>query len=46
LIRPRVTTVSEVLTVHSSPDQITAMLSVDFDDLISARAVEQMVCQI
>jgi cation diffusion facilitator family transporter len=44
--RPGVTSVGEVLTVHSSPDQITAMLSVDFDDRISAREVEQMVCEI
>jgi cation diffusion facilitator family transporter len=44
--RGGVTGVGEVLTVHSSPDQITAMLSVDFDDGISARAVEQLVCEI
>jgi len=36
----------EVRTVHSSPDQITAMLSVDFDDKISAGDVEQIVCAI
>jgi len=36
----------EVRTVHSSPDQITAMLSVDFDDSISAGDVEQIVCEI
>ena len=36
----------EVLTVHSSPDQITAMLSVDFDDAISAADVEHIVCTI
>jgi cation diffusion facilitator family transporter len=41
-----VTAVGEVLTVHSSPDQITAMLSVDFEDQISARQVEALVCQI
>jgi hypothetical protein len=35
-----------VLTVHSAPDQITAMLSVDFDDRISARQVERLVCEI
>ena len=44
--REGVTTVGEILTVHSSPDQITAMLSVDFDDHISARQVERLVCQI
>ncbi|WP_294006824.1 cation diffusion facilitator family transporter [Sphingomonas sp.] len=41
-----VTGVGEVLTVHSSPDQVTAMLSVDFDDHISARDVEQIVDRI
>jgi cation diffusion facilitator family transporter len=44
--RRGVTSVGDVLTVHSSPDQITAMLSVDFDDAISAREVEQMVGEI
>jgi cation diffusion facilitator family transporter len=41
-----VTSVGEVLTIHSSPDQITAMLSVDFDDRITARDVEALVCEI
>jgi len=38
-----VTAVGQVLTVHSAPDQITAMLSVDFDDDITARDVETLV---
>ena len=33
----------EVLTVHSAPDQITAMLSVDFVDTMTAREVEALV---
>ena len=41
-----VTGVGEVLTVHSSPDQITAMMSVDFDDGITAREVEDIVAAI
>ena len=41
-----VTAVGEVLTVHSAPDQITAMLSVDFEDRITARDVEALVCEI
>ena len=41
-----VTAVGEVLTVHSSPDQVTAMISVDFDDNISARDVEVLVCEV
>ncbi|MEO8176283.1 MAG: cation diffusion facilitator family transporter [Sphingomicrobium sp.] len=45
-VRPGVTAVGEILTVHSAPDQITAMISVDFDDNISARDVERLVCEI
>ncbi len=41
-----VVTIGEILTVHSAPDQIMAMLAVDFDDRISAREVERLVCQI
>jgi divalent metal cation (Fe/Co/Zn/Cd) transporter len=44
--RKGVTAVGDILTVHSSPDQVTAMLSVDFDDGISARDVERIVCEI
>jgi cation diffusion facilitator family transporter len=36
----------EVLTIHSAPDVITAMVSVDFDDNISAGDVERIVCEI
>ena len=36
----------EVLTVHSAPDVITAMISVDFDDSITAGDVERIVCEI
>jgi cation diffusion facilitator family transporter len=41
-----VASIGEILTVHSAPDQIIAMLSVDFEDHISAREVERLVCQI
>lgn len=41
-----VTSVGEVMTVHSAPDQVTAMLSVDFEDHIYARDVERLVCEI
>ena len=44
--RPGVTGVAEVLTVHNAPDQITAMLSVDFDNDITAGDVEQLVSDI
>jgi cation diffusion facilitator family transporter len=43
---PGVVGVGHVLTVHSSPDQITVMMNVDFNDTISAREVERIVCQI
>lgn len=38
--------VGHVLTVHSAPDQITALLSVDFEDSISAAEVERIVGEI
>jgi cation diffusion facilitator family transporter len=38
--------VGEILTIHSAPDIITAMLSVDFDDNISAGEVERIVLHI
>ncbi|MEO7634019.1 MAG: cation diffusion facilitator family transporter [Sphingomicrobium sp.] len=44
--RDGVTAVGEVLTVHSAPDQITAMLSVDFVDSMTAREVEALVCSV
>jgi len=46
LEKEAVVTIGEILTVHSAPDQITAMLAVDFDDSISAREVERLVWQI
>ena len=44
--RRGVTGVGEILTVHGSPDQITAMLSVDFDDEMKAGDVERLVAEI
>jgi cation diffusion facilitator family transporter len=44
--KPGVVGVGHVLTVHSSPDQITAMINVDFDDKISAGEVERIVCDV
>lgn len=38
--------VGYVLTVHSSPDQITVMMNVDFRDDILAGEVEQVVCRV
>jgi divalent metal cation (Fe/Co/Zn/Cd) transporter len=43
---PEITGVGDVLTLHSAPDQITAMMSVDFDDSITAGQVELVVDQI
>jgi cation diffusion facilitator family transporter len=44
--RPGIAGIGRILTVHSAPDQITAMMSVDFVDSISAREVERLVCEI
>jgi cation diffusion facilitator family transporter len=41
--RAGIIAVGDILTVHSAPDQITAMMSVDFDDDIAAREVERIV---
>jgi cation diffusion facilitator family transporter len=38
--------VGHVLTVHSAPDQITAMISVDFRDTITAGDVERIVQEV
>jgi cation diffusion facilitator family transporter len=38
--------VHEVLTLHSSPEMVTVIISADFDDSISARAVETIVADI
>jgi cation diffusion facilitator family transporter len=44
--KPGVVGVGHVLTLHSSPDQITAMMNVDFDDAISAGEVERIVQEV
>lgn len=46
LTHREVTGVGEILTLHSAPDQITAMMSVDFDNSITAAQVESIVDQI
>ena len=46
LAHGEVTGVGEILTLHSAPDQITALMSVDFDDPITARQVESIIDQI
>jgi cation diffusion facilitator family transporter len=38
--------IGHVLTVHSSPDQVTVVMSADFDDSITAGAVERIVAEI
>lgn len=38
--------VHEVLTLHSSPEMVTVIISADFEDSISARAVEGIVADI
>ena len=44
--KPGVVGVGHVLTVHSAPDQITAMINVDFRDSISAGDVERIVREV
>ena len=44
--RPGIVGVGHVLTVHSAPDQITAMINVDFRDDILAGEVERIVREI
>jgi cation diffusion facilitator family transporter len=43
---PGVVGVGYVLTVHSSPDQITVMMNVDFRDDLPASEVEHIVCRV
>jgi len=38
--------VGHILTVHSSPDQITVMMSADFEDSITAGEVERIIARI
>ncbi len=44
--QPGVVGVGHVLTVHSSPDQITVMMNVDFRDDMLAGDVERIVCRV
>ena len=44
--QPGVVGVGHVLTVHSSPDQITVMMNVDFRDDMLAGEVERIVCEV
>jgi cation diffusion facilitator family transporter len=44
--QPGVVGVGDVLTVHSSPDQITVMMNVDFRDDMLAGEVELIVCRV
>ena len=44
--QPGVVGVGHVLTLHSSPDQITVMMNVDFRDDMLAGEVERIVCEV
>lgn len=44
--QPGVVGVGHVLTLHSSPDQITVMMNVDFRDDMLAGEVEHIVCRV
>ena len=43
---PGVVGVGHVMTVHSSPDQVTVMINVDFRDDMLAGEVERIVCEV
>ncbi len=38
--------VGEIMTIHNAPHQIVAAINVDFDNRLSAKEVERMVCEI
>jgi cation diffusion facilitator family transporter len=44
--RPGIVGIGHVLTVHSAPDQITVLMAADFEDGITAGAVETIVAEI
>jgi cation diffusion facilitator family transporter len=44
--QPGIVGIGDVLTLHAAPDQITVMLSADFDDSIPAGRVERIVADI
>src|SRR6185369_16304374 len=43
---PGVVKVHQVLTLHMAPEMVSAIITADFDDTISARAVEKIVAAI
>ncbi|MFL6788504.1 MAG: cation diffusion facilitator family transporter [Sphingomicrobium sp.] len=44
--KPGVVGVGHVMTVHSAPDQVLAMVNVDFDNAINAGEVERIVSEV
>jgi cation diffusion facilitator family transporter len=44
--KPGVVGVGHVMTVHSSPDQVTALINVDFENSMLAGEVERIVCEV
>ncbi|MDX3882801.1 MULTISPECIES: cation diffusion facilitator family transporter [Edaphosphingomonas] len=44
--QPGVCAVNEVLTLHMAPDQVTAAISLDFDDDLTTREIERAVAEI
>ena len=44
--QPGIVGIGDILTIHAAPDQITVMLSADFDDSIPAGRVERIVADI
>jgi cation diffusion facilitator family transporter len=46
LHQPGIVGIGHILTVHSAPDQITVVMSADFDDTISAGSVEKIIADV
>ncbi|MEO7248144.1 MAG: cation diffusion facilitator family transporter [Novosphingobium sp.] len=44
--QPGIRAVGDVLTLHSSPDMVTCIISADFDDAMTAREVETLAAAI
>jgi len=44
--QPGIVGIGDILTIHAAPDQISVMLSADFDDSIPAGRVERIVADI
>lgn len=44
-IRPEVTAVQEVVTIHTAPDKVFVAASVDFEDAVAVGAIERLIAE-